>query len=122
MKPLTWMDERYSLEWQHQSPGSMSWDQARAYADNLCLDGKRDWRLPSLAELESLLNRGDPRSDGRAQMRRDVPFRDEHSYWSATTFEKDTKNAWIIMFDGAYLLSYYKTNLYLVRCVRGGMK
>ena len=34
------------------------------------------------------------------------------------TFEKDTKNAWIVMFDGAYVLSYPKTNEYWVRCVR----
>lgn len=33
-----------------------------------------------------------------------------------------TKNAWIVMFDGAYLLSYYKSNLYYVRCVRGQEK
>ena len=45
-------------------------------------------------------------------MREEVPFRDALPYWSSTTFEKDTKNAWILMFDGAYLLSYYKTNRY----------
>ena len=118
-KPSTWIDPKTGLEWQCESPGEMSWHEAREYAKSLSSDGKRDWRLPTLAELESLLDRTRARSDGRPPMREEVPFRDELSYWSSTTFEHDTKNAWIVMFDGAYLLSYYKSNLYHVRCVRG---
>ncbi|NWF92281.1 MAG: DUF1566 domain-containing protein [Syntrophaceae bacterium] len=115
----TWVDPKTGLEWQCESPGMMTWDQAQAYAASLSLDGKKDWRLPTLAELESLLDRSRGRSDGRPLMREEVPFRDNLSYWSSTTFERHTKNAWIVMFDGAYVLSYYKSNLYHVRCVRG---
>lgn len=118
-KSLIWKDPATGLEWQYQSPGEMTWHEAQEYAASLSLDGKMDWRLPALAELESLLERTRARSDGRAPVRDEVPFRDELSYWSSTTFENDTKNAWIVMFDGAYLLSYYKSNLYHVRCVRG---
>ena len=117
--PLTWKDPKTGLEWQCESPGEMSWHEAQGYAASLSLDRKDDWRLPTLAELETLLDRAKVRSDGRPLVREEVPFRDELSYWSATTFEHDTKNAWIVMFDGAYLLSYYKTNSYYVRCVRG---
>jgi hypothetical protein len=117
--PLTWSDPKTGLEWQCEFPGEMTWHNAQEYAESLTVDGKRDWRLPSLAELESLLDRTKARSDGRAPMREEVPFRDNLSYWSSTTFERDTKNAWIVMFDGAYVLSYYKSNLYYVRCVRG---
>jgi len=116
---LTWQDPKTGLEWQYQSPGEKTWHQALEYAALLSLDGKTDWRLPSLAELESLLDRTRARSDGRAPMREEIPFRDERSYWSSTTFENNTQNAWIVMFDGAYLLSYYKSNRYHVRCVRG---
>jgi formylglycine-generating enzyme required for sulfatase activity len=118
--PTTWEDPKTGLEWQCQSPGEMTWHKAQNYARSLSLDGKNDWRLPSLVELESLLDRTKSRPEGRPVMREEVPFRDELSYWSSTTFELDTKNAWIVMFDGAYLLSYYKSNLYHVRCVRGG--
>jgi formylglycine-generating enzyme required for sulfatase activity len=118
-EPATWYDSKTGLEWQCESPGEMTWYEAHQYAASLSLDGKNDWRLPTLAELESLLDRNKARPEGRPPMRGEVPFRDEHSYWSSTTFERDTKNAWILMFDGAYLLSYYKTNLYRVRCVRG---
>ncbi len=116
---LTWHDPRTDLEWQFDSPGEMSWQQALDYTAALILNVKSDWRLPTLAELETLLDRTKSRSDGRAPMRAEVPFRDIRSYWSCTTFERDTKTAWILMFDGAYLLSYPKQNLYWVRCVRG---
>jgi hypothetical protein len=110
-----WHDDETGLLWQFDSPGKMSWGTAWRYANSLTLAGFSDWRLPSAAELESLLDR----ALYRPEMRESVPFRDMRSYWSSTTFEKDTQNAWIVMFDGAYVLSYPKTNKYWVRCVRG---
>ena len=118
-EPLTWKDSKTGLEWQCESPGEMTWYEAQEYSGSLSLDGHRDWRLPTLAELESLLDRTKACSDGRPLVRKEVPFRDNLSYWSSTTFERDTKNAWIVMFDGDYVLSYYKSNYYYVRCVRG---
>ena len=118
-KLLTWKDSKTGLEWQCESPGEMTWHDAQEYAKSLSLDGRHDWRLPTLAELESLLDRTKARADGRPPMREEVPFRDNLSYWSSTTFERHTKTAWIVMFDGAYVLSYYKSNSYHVRCVRG---
>jgi hypothetical protein len=116
---LTWKDPETGLEWQRASPGKMSWQEALDYAKSLTLDGKSDWRLPTVSELETLLDRSVLDHELRPIMRADVPFRDTLSYWSCTTFEDDTKNAWILMFDGAYMLSYYKSNVYQVRCVRG---
>jgi len=118
-KPLTWKDRKTGLEWQFESPGEMTWSAALEYADLLSLDGKNDWRLPTLSELETLLDRSVLHYALRPIMREEVPFRDTLSYWTATTFEDHTNNAWIIMFDGAYVLSYYKSNVYHVRCVRG---
>ena len=112
----TWKDPQTGLEWQGESPGRMTWHEGREYAAALSLNGRIDWRLPSLWELETLLDR----TEYRPVMRRAIPFRDKLSYWSSTTFEDNLNNAWIIMFDGAYLLSYYKSNLYYIRCVRGG--
>jgi hypothetical protein len=45
---LTWKDPETGLEWQCQSPGAMSWHQALEYAESLVLDGKSDWRLPTV--------------------------------------------------------------------------
>jgi len=97
----------------------MSWQDALDYASSLALNGRSDWRLPTVSELESLLDRSVLYLELRPIVRKDVPFRDTLSYWSSTTFEDHTNNAWIVMFDGAYVLSYYKSNAYHVRCVRG---
>ncbi len=114
-----WRDPKTGLEWQANSPGEMTWNDALAYAKSLLLDGKTDWRLPSALELETLLDRSVLYTALRPATRNETPFRDTLSYWSSTTFEDDTNNAWIVMFDGGYILSYPKTNLYHVRCVRG---
>ena len=111
----SWVDSKTGLEWQRESAGEMTWDQAKSYARSLRLAGKGGWRLPSLAELESLLDR----SRYRPVVREEVPFRDSRSYWSSTTFQEETGAAWIVMFEGAYVLSYSKSNRYHVRCVRG---
>ena len=116
----TWRDLKTGREWQCDSPGRMNWHEALEYARSLSLDGKEDWRLPSALELETLLDRNTLYEKLRPDMREEVPFRDTLSYWSSTTFADHTQNAWIVMFDGAYVLSYYKSNCYYVRCVRGG--
>jgi len=117
-KALTWKDPETGLEWQCQSPGAMSWHKALEYAESLVLDGKSDWRLPTVSELETLLDRSVLYYELRPIVRKNVPFRDSLSYWSSTTFGEHTNNAWIVMFDGAYVLSYYKRNRYHIRCVR----
>jgi hypothetical protein len=121
VKPATWIDSESGLEWQCVSPGRMNWHDAQSYARSLTISGKSDWRLPATKELETLLDRTVllDRTQYRPVMREEIPFRDSLSYWSSTTFGANKNNAWIVMFDGAYVLSYYKTNEYHVRCVRG---
>ncbi|MCP4625837.1 MAG: DUF1566 domain-containing protein [bacterium] len=110
----TWMDPETGLEWQCESPGRMNWHDAHSYAQSLSINGKDGWRLPTARKLETLLDR----TVYRPVMREEIPFRDSLSYWSSTTFGPNKNNAWIVMFDGAYVLSYYKTNEYHARCVR----
>gem|GEM_PF-432072 len=115
----TWRDPKTGLEWQHESAGEMTWYEALEYAQSLSLGDKDDWRIPTALELETLLDRSALYDTLRPVMREEVPFRDALSYWSSTTFAEHTNNAWIVMFDGAYILSYYKSNHYHVRCIRG---
>jgi hypothetical protein len=116
-----WIDPGTGLEWQCDSPGRMNWHDAVSYAQTLSINGKDDWRLPTASELETLLDRTIllDQTVYRPAMREEIPFRDNLSYWSSTTFGSNKNNAWIVMFDGAYVLSYYKSNEYHVRCVRG---
>jgi hypothetical protein len=48
-------DEITRLEWQAvASPDTITWEDALILAENQVLDGKDDWRLPNIKELESL--------------------------------------------------------------------
>ena len=44
------------LMWQQVDGGEMTFDKATTYASNLVLGGYSDWRMPSILELNSLLN------------------------------------------------------------------
>jgi hypothetical protein len=44
------------LMWQQVDGGEMTFDNATTYASNLVLGGYSDWRMPSILELNSLLN------------------------------------------------------------------
>jgi len=63
----SWIDSTTGLEWQLTSPydgeppemDSLNWSEAVTFCENLCLDGKNDWRLPTISELRSLI-RGCP--------------------------------------------------------------
>jgi hypothetical protein len=45
-----------SLMWQQVDGGEMTFDKATTYANDLVLGGYSDWRMPSILELNSLLN------------------------------------------------------------------
>ena len=80
-KTPTWKDPKTGLEWQCESPEEMTWNEALGYAKSLSLDGKNDWRLPTAAELETLLDRSILYDNLRPIMREEIPFRDTLSYW-----------------------------------------
>jgi hypothetical protein len=94
-KQITWKDLKTGLEWQCESPGEMTWQAALDYADSLSLDGKKDWRLPTLSDLETLLDRSVLYYELRPIVREDVPFRDTRSYWTATTFNQNPEKWWV---------------------------
>ena len=94
-----------------------NWSDAQTYCSNLTLDGKTDWRLPTIEELVSITDKG------RTNLAIDPVFQNVASdgYWSSTTLASGTSDAWYVyFFYGGYDGAYGKTYSGYVRCVRDG--
>lgn len=111
-------DQMTGLMWQDGELRPEKWQQALAYCNQLDLGGYRDWRLPTIKELSTLVNesRINPAIDTTF-----FPGTRSASYWSSTTFAEHPGFAWYVRFDNG--LEYnggYKGRRYFVRAVRGG--
>ena len=85
-------DEITRLEWQATaSPDTITWEDALVLAENYILDGKDDWRLPNVKELESLNDelRSQP-SINTDYIQGIVAGR----YWTSTTLNNQPTRAW----------------------------
>ena len=112
-------DERTGLMWeQGLCPRRYTWADATkvriAELNVAALGGHTDWRLPTRAELVSLVD------DTRLDPAIDPIFSCQSSfYWSATTYQNDPSFAWVVFFFDGNVGASDKASLY-VRGVRGG--
>ncbi len=94
----------------------ISWKDALAYCEDLNFAGFTDWRLPNQRELTSIIkyNAFAPAID--------PVFSDGSSYyWSSTTTAHHANYALGVHFNYGSDGWDFKTHLYYVRCVRGGL-
>lgn len=80
--------------------------------------GFRDWRMPSIEELGSIVNYGRsmPAIDQAVFPNMPQPA----GFWSATPFAPEPSFAWIVVFDEGIITHCVKSWAYHVRLVRGG--
>ena len=122
-------DKETGLVWE-QSPGNtdgdgdvdnddkVTWASARQHCASKNVGGRKGWRLPSFAELASLVDPNNPGGD--PDLPPGHPFLNVQSslYWSATTSAVSTGTAWVVDFnDDSHLSVKVGTNR--VRAPRG---
>lgn len=112
----TVIDQSTGLIWQIIGSHYTTWKEAMAYCDNLILAEKTDWRLPSLQELQSLVDyeKCDPAINS-------VYFPDTESsnYWTNTKYVDTDHFSWYVNFYNGHVSAFDKSSYYCVRCVRG---
>ena len=112
----TVMDNATGLMWQDNASPTGDWATAGTYCDGLSLDGHDDWRLPTIKELRTLVDKS------RVNPSIDPTFQSVtlYGYWSSTTYAGDSSGAWLVVFSNGFDNVLHKSNSYYVRCVRGG--
>ncbi len=100
--------------WQSDYTEGKAWRSAMAYCENLDLNGFDNWRLPTIDELETIVDRDktNPSIDTRLFRSASAP------YWSQSSFDDTSDEAWVVFFDSGLSGFGIKGRNHCVRCVR----
>jgi len=109
---LVWQDSSESANWKKRK----TWDTAKAYCADLTLAGKSDWRLPTIKELQTIVDNRYHHTNIIKGFKHADPY---PRHWSSTQYMSDDKVAWYVSFGDGETRYSYKSKKMLVRCVRG---
>ncbi len=117
---LVWAkDANLAMTSGFDADGKLLWQAAMNYCRYLEIDDRKGWRLPTVDELSSLLDMSQP---GAPYVPPGV-FNNVQSfyYWSSTTYEGDSSDAWNVgMISGGVGSNVKATDSLYVWPVRGG--
>jgi len=99
------LDKQTGLTWARNADiakKAVPWQEAMKFCQDLEIANRKGWRLPTKEELSSLLDtsRSDPPlPDGHPFVNVENRGSSWGSYWSSTTYEGNSKSAWIVSMD-----------------------
>ncbi len=105
------------LQWQDSSEvESVKRDFAGAkrYCSELSLEGFSDWRVPSIKELQSIVDI----KKYKPAIKSGFKYTALGDYWSSTPHATKPDTAWDVNFEEGYTDYVNKKDKYFVRCVR----
>ena len=104
------------LIWQKDCQENLTWQRAMDYAENLDLAEHKDWRLPTMEELTTLVNYNKYRPIS------DFPNISLDTFWSSSSYAGSTFFAWAVNFIAGSVYNFNKSSNNYARCVRGENK
>jgi hypothetical protein len=115
------LDRETGLVWEQSPDGvkTYTWENAQFHCIDLTIGGRDGWRLPTVQELKSLVDR----TQSNPSLPSGNPFSSSVQssfYWSATTAAGFTSLAWVVSFTSGNVNLDDKGGSTYVWCVRGG--
>ena len=110
-------DSETGLTWQRTLDGATTtWTGAKTYCQSLKLPGGGRWRLPSMKELQTLIDVGrkEPAIDLTA-----FPGSPMEQFWTSSALAGSSTDAWFVSFRLGAVNTIDKNSQGFVRCVRG---
>jgi len=95
--------------------GVLGWEDAVDFAEALVFAGHEDWRLPTISELETIIDYSNYNPVINSTV---FPNSRSAYYWSSTTYAGSPVVAWIVDLGGGGVYLGVKAFAYYVRCVR----
>jgi len=111
-------DPSTSLMWEdtkHTQDGSVSYIEAEKYCIDLELGNHKDWRIPTLLELLSIV---DYKRSQPATLKEFSHVDHDRLYWSSTPYVNATESFWGVIFDDGNTDNASAIYDRRVRCVR----
>jgi Protein of unknown function (DUF1566) len=118
------LDRNTGLLWE-KLPSEMgtTWASAKANCINKAVGGQKGWRLPSIAELASLIDPSITFPGPTLPPRNPFGTVQSTFYWSASTDASDPNHAWVVAFAEGSVFPINKLHeIFLAWCVRGPMQ
>lgn len=121
-KKETFTDSSTGLMWQDSSNlrTRIKWKEAYAYCENSTYAGYEDWRMPTLNELNSIVDKNNmPAIKSGFSYVAHNNFYPSDAYWSSSKYDNSDVIKSVIAFeDGAYFGGTMYEDKNYIRCVR----
>ena len=119
---LVTVDNRTGLMWitdpvDAGMDGTYTWELALAGCESKTYAGYKDWRVPNVRELMSIVDYGKDSPTINATY---FSATQTDYYWTSTTYALDPLSAWYVDFGYSIVSYLVKTESLYLRCVRGG--
>jgi hypothetical protein len=108
-------DNLFKVMWGPTLPEYMTYSKAEKACKDLSFAGYKDWRLPTVNELFSLVDRKkySPAIDTEI-----FPDTKSNWYWTSEVYVGSSDDGWIVYFNYGYVSYYYRNSVLYVRPVR----
>jgi hypothetical protein len=108
------IDHQTGLIWQREIAENLTYEQDLEYAERVAEETGLPWRVPTVDELASLVDRG------RYAPASAFPDMPSDWFWSSSPYVGDASYAWVVNFSNGYVNSLNRNYDFAVRLVRCG--